>query len=168
VGKVCSVFIDGEKLFDVLVQEAASSVTETWERLRAYWYLISSLEFYPYSFPKDDDPKLQRLLSRHVPYSKELSKLKGEALAKRMKQIVEQLLGERSKMRRRFDGWGNLQRGIATRYRSIEFRRAGTICYNLFDRTLGPEKAVDVKLASDLIVLKDIYDVALIVSGDQD
>ena len=30
------------------------------------------------------------------------------------------------------------------------------------------EKAVDVKLASDLIVLRDIYDVAIILSGDQD
>ena len=30
------------------------------------------------------------------------------------------------------------------------------------------EKAVDVKLASDLIALKDIYDTAVIVSGDQD
>ena len=30
------------------------------------------------------------------------------------------------------------------------------------------EKAVDVKLATDLIVLRDIYDTAVIVSGDQD
>ena len=38
----------------------------------------------------------------------------------------------------------------------------------LFDETLGPEKAVDVKLAVDMIMLRDIYNVAVIVSGDQD
>ena len=37
-----------------------------------------------------------------------------------------------------------------------------------FDESFGSEKAVDVKLASDMIVLRDIYDVAIIVSGDQD
>ena len=40
--------------------------------------------------------------------------------------------------------------------------------YNLFKKDLGKEKAVDVKLASDMITLKDIYDIAVIVSGDQD
>ena len=39
---------------------------------------------------------------------------------------------------------------------------------NLFTKQLGTEKAVDVKLASDMITLKDIYDIAIIVSGDQD
>jgi len=33
---------------------------------------------------------------------------------------------------------------------------------------LGQEKAVDVNLAVDLITLKDIYETAVIVSGDQD
>jgi hypothetical protein len=42
------------------------------------------------------------------------------------------------------------------------------IQYNLFNEELGPEKAVDVKLATDMIILKDIYDIAVIVSGDQD
>ncbi len=33
---------------------------------------------------------------------------------------------------------------------------------------MGAEKSVDVKLATDLIMLRDIYDIAVIVSGDQD
>ncbi|MGA8691005.1 MAG: NYN domain-containing protein [Methyloceanibacter sp.] len=33
---------------------------------------------------------------------------------------------------------------------------------------MGLEKAVDVMLATDLLMLKDIYDVAILVSGDQD
>ena len=38
----------------------------------------------------------------------------------------------------------------------------------LANKWLGNEKCVDVKLATDMIVLKDIYDIAVIVSGDQD
>lgn len=57
---------------------------------------------------------------------------------------------------------------IATRSRAVEFRAAGAITYDLFEDRLRREKAVDVKLATDMIVLSDIYDVAVIVSGDQD
>ncbi len=35
-------------------------------------------------------------------------------------------------------------------------------------RQFGQEKGVDVKLATDLLVLNDIYDVGIIVSGDAD
>ncbi|MBS3734224.1 MAG: NYN domain-containing protein [Phycisphaerae bacterium] len=71
-------------------------------------------------------------------------------------------------MQRRFDGWSAVHDKIAETHRSIEFRREGTIAYNLFYRSFGREKAVDVKLATDLLMLRDIYDVAVIVSGDQD
>lgn len=55
------------------------------------------------------------------------------------------------------------------KHAAIEFRKAGTITCNLLENNrFGREKAVDVKLASDLIALKDIYDIAVIVSGDQD
>ena len=39
---------------------------------------------------------------------------------------------------------------------------------DLFQQRLGKEKAVDVKLACDMIMLRDMYDTAIIVSGDQD
>lgn len=71
-------------------------------------------------------------------------------------------------MKRRFDGWRAIQDGIASSHSSIEFRRAGAITYNLFDSEFFKEKAVDVKLATDLIVLRENYDGAVIVSGDQD
>ena len=71
-------------------------------------------------------------------------------------------------MRRRFDGWIKVQDGISARHDAVEFRRAGVIQYDLYTETLGPEKAVDVKLATDMIVLREIYDVAIILSGDQD
>ena len=50
----------------------------------------------------------------------------------------------------------------------MEFRRAGSIHYNLFTQKFGQEKAVDVRLATDLLERRPIYDVGVIVSGDQD
>jgi len=70
--------------------------------------------------------------------------------------------------RKRFDGWQTVHDSIAATHPAIEFRKAGSLRHDLFDDSLGPEKAVDVKLAVDLIMLRDIYDIAVIVSGDQD
>lgn len=61
-----------------------------------------------------------------------------------------------------------MQTEIATAQHAIEFRRAGAIRFDLIDGKYGSEKAVDVKLATDLIVLREIYDVAIVVSGDAD
>jgi uncharacterized LabA/DUF88 family protein len=70
-------------------------------------------------------------------------------------------------MQRRFDGWTAIQNAIAKHHRSIEFRRAGGIRYDLFKGEFGTGKAVDVKLAVDLLEFREIYDIAMIVSGDQ-
>lgn len=71
-------------------------------------------------------------------------------------------------MEKRFAGWAQMHNLIAEKNTGVEFRKAGAIRYDLFTGRLGSEKAVDVKLATDLIKLKDIYDIAVIVSGDQD
>ncbi len=85
-----------------------------------------------------------------------------------MREVVDDLSGRRTQMGRRFDGWRSLHNAIATRHDAVEFRPSGGIRCILFDNSLGQEKAVDVKLATDLIVLREIYDIAIIVSGDQD
>ena len=61
-----------------------------------------------------------------------------------------------------------IQNDIARKEVAIEFRRAGGIRYNRFDATFGGEKAVDVNLACDMVALREIYDVAVVFSGDQD
>jgi uncharacterized LabA/DUF88 family protein len=71
-------------------------------------------------------------------------------------------------MKNRFDGWQVFQNGICGRFDSLEFRRAGSIRYNLFTQKLEKEKGVDVKLATDILHLKEIYSVGIIVSGDGD
>jgi uncharacterized LabA/DUF88 family protein len=85
-----------------------------------------------------------------------------------MQEIVEELKERRNTMLNRFNGWIAIQDGISERHKAIEFRRAGAMTYSLFDKSLGTEKAVDVKLACDMIMLREIYDIAIIVSGDQD
>jgi len=85
-----------------------------------------------------------------------------------MKEILNDLLKEQEKIEKRFDGWITIQNGIQKDNESIEFRRAGSNSYNLFKRSFGFEKAVDVKLSVDLVLLRGIYDIAVIVSGDQD
>lgn len=195
--KVC-VFVDGEnfrhsivELFTEFHQEdylpksanwtslfdwIVNSAVENGERIRTYWYVIQSLDFFPYRFPnptKSDNPEeardqLHRLLSKHKPYQEELDALKGKERNARMTAIVETLQRRKENMQRRFSGWMNIQDGIALRTKAIEFRRSGELTCNLFTGVLGREKAVDVKLASDMITLENIYDIAIIVSGDQD
>ena len=60
------------------------------------------------------------------------------------------------------------QNKLALECRSIEFRRAGSVEFNLFNDCCVREKAVDVNLSLDMLLLRDIYDVAVILSGDQD
>jgi len=159
-------------LFDWIVR----SVVEDGERIRTYWYVIKSLDFYPYRFPdpqRTDYPsktkeELHRLLSKHKPYQQQLECLSGDDLDTAMSGIVTVLKQRKENLQRRFDGWIEIQGGISLRHKAIEFRRAGAMTCRLFENVLGREKAVDVKLASDMITLKDIYDIAIIVSGDQD
>ena len=105
---------------------------------------------------------------KHNQYKNVLKELSGNDLTERMRTYVDDLKQKQAAMQERFDGWIKVQDGIAARNEAIEFRRAGAIRYDLFKGNLGSEKAVDVKLAADMIVLKDNYDIALIISGDQD
>ena len=74
----------------------------------------------------------------------------------------------RHTIEKRFTGWNTIYNAIAKRSEAVEFRRAGTVTYSLADDRFKNEKAVDVKLAVDLLELSDIYDAAIIVSGDGD
>jgi len=158
------------ELFDWLVQRGCSDPIEVASRLRAYWYVVQTLDVFPYKFPdaEANTKELKALLSKDMQLEQQLGHLQGDQLRAQMEVIVDRLRAQEVTMRRRFDGWIVLQDGIAKRHRAIEFRRAGAITYNLFTNQLGSEKAVDVKLATDLIILRDIYDTAIIISGDQD
>ena len=143
--------------------------------LRTYWYVVQYVDFFPYRLPRYagnpvDGEKLVQSLRQHS--RKHRQSLGGisnaEARFSAAEEIRVQLVDEESRFQHRFDGWQRIQDGIAGKHRAIEFRRAGAIQYNTLEQRLGKEKAVDVKLATDLVLLHGIYDVAIIVSGDQD
>jgi uncharacterized LabA/DUF88 family protein len=163
---------DWTSLFDWIVNKECSNG----QRIRTYWYVIKQLDIFPYNLPDPNriiantspHTQLQAILSKHEPYKNELLTLNEPQKTTRMIDMLKDLHKHNAEMLRRFNGWTTIQEGISTKQKGIEFRRAGAMKCNLFNNTLGSEKAVDVKLAVDMITLKDMYDVALIVSGDQD
>jgi len=159
---------DWNSLFDYFVDRATSGSER--ERVRTYWYVVQFLDLFPYRFPKiEKDPDaLKRVLDMGKWVKKKLENLQDKALLEKMEDIRSMLIKRENQMRRRFEGWRNLHDHISSRWSRIEFRRAGAITFNAFTNKLQKEKAVDVKLATDLITLRDIYDVGVIVSGDQD
>jgi uncharacterized LabA/DUF88 family protein len=189
--KVC-VFVDGENFrhsivelfeqfnqYDYLPKQAdwnhlfdhfVALATPKGERVRTYWYVVQFLDMFPYGLQRlSKDPiALRRVLEKDKGAKKELENLEGDTLKKKMEDISAKLIKHENQMRRRFDGWRNLQDNISLRWPRIEFRHAGAITFDAFTKKLQKEKAVDVKLATDLITLRDIYDVGVIVSGDQD
>jgi len=147
-----------------------SEIEPTAKRIRTYWYVIEWMDFYPHKFcnPVSDANNLKVLLCRNTLFKDKLDRLNGQPLCDEMVKIVDILTKKKQNMLNRFSGWGTVHSAISTKHNLIEFRKAGAIRYNLYTEELGKEKAVDVKLATDLIMLKDIYDIAIIVSGDQD
>jgi uncharacterized LabA/DUF88 family protein len=148
---------DWSKFFDWITSEVAG---ERAERVRAYWYVVQNIDYAPANLNAvcHDKETLTRLLKK----SPILSKKFNAANQAEQKAVLDEFANLL------YENRGIIQNGIAQNCISVEFRRAGSIRYDLLRRELGSEKAVDVKLATDLIKLKDIYDVAIIVSGDQD
>ena len=159
---------DWTKFFNWISCEVAGRDAE---RIRTYWYVVQNIDFAPANInaARKDMENLERILLKDSERAKQLSKItiqeKRNALIEQMADDIQEIQGV---MEKRFDGWTYIQNSIAQNHTAIEFRRAGSIRYDLFKKVFGSEKAVDIKLAIDLIKLKDIYDIAIIVSGDQD
>ena len=159
-----------DALFNGLAGKVGDPAYDRVERVRTYWYVVDKMDFYPYEYdPDKNSPEdLKRLFSKYAPFKARLDGLSSSKLETEIKRIAEELAAEEIKMSHRFQVWTRIQEGIKSKNCAVEFRRAGAICYQLFDHQFGIEKAVDVKLATDLLLLKSNYDVAIIVSGDQD
>jgi uncharacterized LabA/DUF88 family protein len=193
--KTACIFVDGENLRHSLIDLFESDFNPSdylpraadWEdffngvvakgdaemRLRTYWYVVEEIDFWPYGLTKllksHDFVTLERVLRKHRNNIPQLDAI-GDLVAKQEKitSLTQTLIARERFMKSRFDGWQEFQNGIAHRFDSIEFRRAGSIQYDLFKQRFNKEKGVDVKLATDLLKLKDIYEVGVIVSGDGD
>lgn len=154
---------DWTGFFDFLVKKVGEQ-----ERLRTYWYVVNDVDFYPYDYTKKQEEKIINILSKKKEWGDDIKKLRDNSLTKYLNEKVTLLEDCKTKFQSRFDGWKKIQDGISLHHNAVEFRRAGAIRYDLFSRKLGSEKAVDVKLAVDLLELREIYSTAIIVSGDQD
>lgn len=141
-------------------------LSEDYELIRIYWYVVDGLHFRPYEIPKSDH-ELEFLLGKVVSTKLELKR--NESRKKDyLKEKYDQLKRTRSAIRSRFSDWIAVQDKIAHSYDYLEFRRCGSITYNLLTNNFEREKGVDVKLAIDLLSFKDISDLAILFSGDQD
>ena len=159
---------DWTKFFDYLVEH--SGFYGAVARLRTYWYVVQHVDFRPYNLPspEKDEAAFLTIVQRDKNTRDEIGRTPAEGRPELYVRIHRRLQAREKWFSRRFQGWATVQNGISTRHNSVEFRRAGAISYNLYQERLGQEKSVDVKLAVDLVTLRNIYDIAVIVSGDQD
>jgi hypothetical protein len=145
--------------FKYIVKAVQESIGDPILLLRTYWYVVSDIDFWPYNYTNIPDEKLYQILSADINSEKRIAGANDLKTKKSVAdEIVKKLSQEEKTMLLRFRGWQEVQNGIAIGHESIEFRRAGSIKYNLFKKKLDKEKAIDVKLAVDLLELQKAYD----------
>ncbi|MGB8494795.1 MAG: NYN domain-containing protein [Candidatus Acidiferrum sp.] len=142
-------------------------------RLRTYWYVVDEIDFWPYGIQKllnsQEFRVLETVLRKFRSNATQLDAIADPVQRQqRLVALAKTIIARERSMKSRFEGWQVFQNGIAHRFDSVEFRRAGSIRYDLFTQRFGKEKGVDVKLATDVLKLNDIFDVGIIVSGDGD
>lgn len=157
-----------QEFFDDLVSKGDAEL-----RLRTYWYVVDEIDFWPYGLQKLLNSRnfavLETILRKFRANAAQLDAITDSGLRQqKVESMARTIISRERSIKARFEGWQVFQNGIAHRFDSIEFRRAGSIRYDLFTQRFGKEKGVDVKLATDVLKLNDIYDVGIIVSGDGD
>ena len=134
--------------------------------VRTYWYVVDQLLFSP-GQEHLTIAELKQIIAEYG--TKDFKRLLNFPNPDQyLKWVLDDFASDKKKMIARFAGWRSAQDSIARKTDYVEFRRSGVIRYSLFDGEFGSEKAVDVKLAVDLLELRHVYETAIIVSGDQD
>jgi len=138
------------------------------ELLRAYWYVTSNLDFRPYKVPHNWNEK-ERLFRNCEQFAERLAATANDVHRKEVLKSIEATLTRRRRaIEERWSGQRQMLFSIERCNDRIEVRRSGSITFDLFANRFGTEKGVDTQLATDLIVLADNYEVAIVVSGDAD
>ena len=148
-----------------------SVVSDSNELFRIYWYVVDILDIRPYKFPDlgMETERLEELLEISPNFEADLDALQTtEEKMSFMIGKVEEMEARRKIIRNRFQGWKRVQDGISNKINYLEFRRSGSINFDLFEDKFEKEKGVDVNLAVDMLSLCSSYDQAIIFSGDQD
>jgi len=139
-----------------------------WELVRVYWYVTNEIDFWPHVIPYRWEEKRRFFENKGVLRS---LKEQGEDISSTeigLKKAEDILERRKKSIQKRATGWRSIQAAIEREHNQIQFQRIGSISYNSVIRSFGTEKGVDTQLTADMITLSNIYDVALIVSGDAD
>jgi len=111
------------------------------ELLRAYWYVVEHVDCRPYKIPHEWDAK-ERVLARW--YFDRINACSTEPDRHKLLKTLERELEEaRVAIERRARGWREIQAGIESHNDQLEFRRSGSIPYELATKQFGVEKGVD-------------------------
>ncbi|MDF1811726.1 MAG: NYN domain-containing protein [Verrucomicrobiales bacterium] len=160
------------------------------ENVQIYWYTIKSLDYSPHVDWSQEDLEefsdehfhtwRNYLIRNHASELKErrrpVTPAEWEFLEAKdsdeRKEAVERWRKNcqvnHTIMEERLEEWHQLQDEIVEQYPKVQIERIGWQFCKLVNRKLGPEKGVDIGLASDLILKEDEYDTALIFSSDGD
>lgn len=156
---------DWAAFFNYVASRAAEVFAiDDWRLVRTYWYVIDTVDQHP---RLSDDNAVQFC----VQHKEQIDAMIHDDKLPHISDDESALAffaRRRDAVNADFDGRKNVQRAIAHANRSLEFRRSGTITYDLLKNRLGPEKTVDVNMAVDILQLHNIYDICVIVSNDQD
>lgn len=139
-----------------------------WELVRVYWYVIRDIDFQPYQIPHSWEEKRRFLEGRGILQRLKEQGCEVDTSERGLKAAQDELNKRKQAFRRRAEGWHRVHTSIERHHDQIQFQRFGSNRYDLVSRSLGTEKGVDAQLATDMITLSDIYDVAVVVSGDAD
>jgi uncharacterized LabA/DUF88 family protein len=136
------------------------------ELLRTYWYVVEHVDCRPYKIPNNLADK-ERVLARWY-----AERIRACSSSNQRAEVIGAIEQELEKARRAIEGrargWREVQSGIEHTNDQLEFRRSGSIPYDLVTCQFGVEKGVDTQLTTDMIVLSNIFDAAIILSGDAD
>lgn len=159
---------DWDSFFNHICVEVLGAIGDQieFERVRTYWYVINELFSVPYlPTPTRDQEHFIRVYSQEADRSEtEIGRLQQQEL----KELYNESIRWMKAIEKEEKGWRRIQRYIEQNNSRIQFRRSGSLKINIVRKDFDGEKGVDVTLATDMIALADIYDVAVLVSGDQD
>ena len=150
--------------------------------LRAYFYHASEYKIYPEetslaslplfwdAFKKGyKDKEVVAKMKKNLPNNQPL--INAHFKGPRFKLLRDCFRQAKESYKSRKDNAENVQRmkhAVCLKHERLEFAKGGTCRFDLINNEFKQEKGVDVNLAVDMIKLSAIYDVCILISGDQD
>ena len=171
-------YADWGNMFQAIEKLASKEMGQELNIMRAYWYVIDDVQYNSYFESKQfchsrNEEKLKYFKQYAPSIAKGLSeKTQQNIFEEKIKECSNLLEKNAKKVVAEAKRWKHVESIIQRKTDKLQFQRFGYLKVTL-DNGKGKygftgEKGTDIKLATDLMAFKDIYDVAIIVSGDGD